>query len=73
MDTMTLAEKFWEWDRFQRIRWKDGDHEFKVRQFDAEAKVEYFSRCPDGDGYYDGQTYVTFSDGSKTYFNYKGE
>ena len=69
----TMAEKFWEWEHRSRIRWKGGDHEFKVRQFDSGAEVTYFSKCIDGDGYYDDQTLVIFSDGSKTDFNYKGE
>ena len=70
---MTLVEKFWQWVSKERIRFKSEDHKFIVHQFDAGAEVTYFSKCPDGDGYYDDQTLVTFSDGSKTNFNYKGE
>ena len=70
---MTMAEKFWQWEHGERIRWKGGDHDYKVQQFDAGAEVTYFSKYPNGDGYYDDQTLVTFSDGSQTNFNYKGE
>jgi hypothetical protein len=68
---MTLAEKFWEWDRKERIRWKYDDHRELVHQFDSGAVVTIFTRPPYE--VYDEQTYVTFSDGSQTNFNYKGE
>ena len=70
---MTMAEKFWEWTHKERIRFKSEDHEFIVHQFDAGAEVTYFSKYPDSYEVYDEQTLVTFSDGSKTNFNYKGE
>ncbi len=70
---MATAEKFWEWTHKERIRFKSEDHKFIVHQFDAGAEVTYFSRYADGGGYYGDQTLVTFSDGSKTNFNYKGE
>ena len=70
---MTLAEKFWKWEHQERVCFKTEEHEFIVHQFDAGAEVTFFSKYPDGDGYYDDQTLVKFSDGSKTNFNYKGE
>jgi len=68
---MTMAEKFWQWEHGERIRWKYDDHGALVRQFDAGADVTIFTRPPYE--VYDEHTYVTFSDGSQTNFNYKGE
>ena len=68
---MTMAEKFWEWEHRSRINWKYDDHGALVRQFDAGAEVKIFTQPPYE--VYDEYTYVTFSDGSQTNFNYKGE
>jgi hypothetical protein len=68
-----MAKKFWEWENSQHIRWKYVDHRPIVQQFDAGAEVACFKKYPDSYEVYDEQTLVTFSDGSKTNFNYKGE
>ena len=68
---MTLAEKFWKWEHQERVCFKTEEHEFIVHQFDADATVTISTKPPYE--VYDEKTSVTFSDGSQTSFNYKGE
>ena len=76
---MTKAQDFQEWCSKTKINFKHEEHARIVYDFCKEAscraEIELIHRKPwrDYKDIYDELTKVTFSDGSMSIFNYKGE